>query len=720
VSPLRRSALVVVVVLVVAAPAGAVVPHARPAVEFPDPAAPGVALDDVEAPAVVAPGATLPIRATVGNPTAEPRTATLRFTLVQTRGLDTLSLADARRVEVPLTALNLTLPPGSTGPVGGSASLAGVPPGDYALVGEFGRARTVGTLTVGSPFVVLDLDGPANVTPGTPFRANATVGNPNPFTSTQVVQPRIAGVDLRDRPARLPPNTATRYVVTFEPPAVAGETVEYGVYTAGASVVRTATLVDGPPAGSASDPPGVARPVSTDAVTVATRPAPPLDVVGWEDGHWYDDDLALTPADGFDDAEFAAYVARAKARTEFLREREMDDDVRLVVVPPDGIVVPGAEPPATPGEVALRNLGAEVVFHVGEDTPVNAGPVERGPVTTNGVVTTGFDGVLVRVATTDPSARVLGEATLVHEFVHVIQQQRVGDIVAPEQGLDRQTAYRAVSEGDAQFVEERFRERCRTDWDCVGVSDARFSETWNVANFTADDAAVYANRGQRVTSAVAYVEGQSFVATAYDAGGWDAVDALFTEHTAPATAEQVIHPERFPDDLPTAVPFPPPAAGNWSPFAVSRVGESGIFALFWYQAYTNRTDVVDPGTFFVPDGGRWDRYNYTSTPSDGWVNDRQLVYADGPPGANDTAYAYTWTSVWDDGRNATEFHDAYVAVLRGQNATRVGPGVWVIPDGPYADAFAVRREGATVTVVNAPTVAALAELDPNATAPLPA
>jgi hypothetical protein len=51
-----------------------------------------------------------------------------------------------------------------------------------------------------------------------------------------------------------------------------------------------------------------------------------------------------------------------------------------------------------------------------------------------------------------------------------------------------------------------------------------------------------------------YEQGTNFVGSFYQAGGWEAVDALYAN--PPVTTEQILHPERYPDDLPVDVTLP--------------------------------------------------------------------------------------------------------------------------------------------------------------------
>ncbi|MFC7081633.1 hypothetical protein [Halorussus caseinilyticus] len=132
--------------------------------------------------------------------------------------------------------------------------------------------------------------------------------------------------------------------------------------------------------------------------------------------------------------------------------------------------------------------------------------------------------------------------------------------------------------------------------------------------------------------------------------------------------------------------------------------------MFWYQGYEYGTDIVDVREHLYPNDPTYDWFNYTSVPSEGWGNDVLVPYRKATESGTD--FGYVWRTAWDTPRDARQFHRAYLALLRGQGAERVGPNTWVVDSGPFADAFRVVREGANVTIVNAPTTDALADLRP--------
>jgi hypothetical protein len=164
----------------------------------------------------------------------------------------------------------------------------------------------------------------------------------------------------------------------------------------------------------------------------------------------------------------------------------------------------------------------------------------------------------------------------------------------------------------------------------------------------------------------------------------------------PASTEQVIHPERYPDESPVEVTVADRSAGNWSRFDVEpvgdTVGEASLFATFWYQRYLDRSELRQ-------NAGAYSDYNYRAEPSEGWAGDLIVPYR-----SDEGEYGYVFRTEWDSEADAKEFADAYRTTLTLMlGGEKVANGVYRVPDErAFGDAFRVTRDGTTVTVVNAP------------------
>ena len=146
----------------------------------------------------------------------------------------------------------------------------------------------------------------------------------------------------------------------------------------------------------------------------------------------------------------------------------------------------------------------------------------------------------------------LGRMTYAHETVHALKDQAVdidGELGFSdencEQNPDRCTALQALIEGDASLV----------------------SGLWMLANTTPDEQAEIAAAAGQTKPVLAnapavfqedlsfpYTVGTPFVQYLFNQGGWEAVDAAYLD--PPQSSEQIMHPDRYPADLPMEVSLP--------------------------------------------------------------------------------------------------------------------------------------------------------------------
>jgi hypothetical protein len=136
-----------------------------------------------------------------------------------------------------------------------------------------------------------------------------------------------------------------------------------------------------------------------------------------------------------------------------------------------------------------------------------------------------------------------------------------------------------------------------------------------------------------------YTAGLEWVGRVYQDGGFNAVDAAFSD--PPSSTEQVIHYDKWvAREKPTAVTVPDlaPALGNgWKRVASSPQGEAMMRVMLQFfgvsQADAERAVA-------------------------GWGGDRVAVYAG--PGAS---FSLAWRLAWDSPTDAREFADAYARVI---------------------------------------------------------
>jgi hypothetical protein len=124
--------------------------------------------------------------------------------------------------------------------------------------------------------------------------------------------------------------------------------------------------------------------------------------------------------------------------------------------------------------------------------------------------------------------------------------------------------------------------------------------------------------------------GLSFVRQLYLKGGWAAVDKA--HQVMPFTSEMILHPERFPHDLPAALPMPdltPALPPGWHSLLPVSLGE-------WGSALMLAKEL--PG-------------DVARTAAAGWGNDHLMILA----GPQPEDMALVWIVRWDTIRDSQEF-----------------------------------------------------------------
>ncbi|MGM0590986.1 MAG: Hvo_1808 family surface protein, partial [Halobacteriota archaeon] len=445
---------------------------------------------------------------------------------------------------------------------------------------------------------------------------------------------------------------------------------------------------------------GLAGAAGSDAAATPQLSDPPEDTIGWENGYWHNETITVDQSDGLSDAELDAYVSRAKARVEFLRDREFRDPVPVEVIPRDQYRDDTSSQEVDATFNAWNNQVWEALFIVGEESDTS-----NEISSTLGSSVAGFyspEDDEIKIITDSPNRPVIDNGTLIHELTHAMQDQyyNLSSSTYRPTTQDTQLATDGVVEGEANYIEDLYTERCAADWECVATP----RQSGGSAGGSPP------NLGLFLTIFQPYSDGPVYVENAHREAGWSAVDALF--ETPPHSTEQVIH---VTDEEPRLISFEDDASNGWQTFpeqgenGSDTVGEASIYAMFWYQARTYDADTINPQNI-ARTSGPYDTYNYDAAPSEGWANDRVFPYQRGS--GDDAEYGYVWVTEWDSRADAREFHDAYLAILHAHDATQTD-GVYVVESGPFADAFRVVRDGTRVTIVNGPTPSDLRDIRPN-------
>jgi hypothetical protein len=255
---------------------------------------------------------------------------------------------------------------------------------------------------------------------------------------------------------------------------------------------------------------------------------------------------------------------------------------------------------------------------------------------------------LVDTASDEP-LDVLDQATFVHEYVHALQDQyydlsRLSDDESLSE--DQRGALQSLGEGDATLL--------MAQWAASNLSAAELQQIMAQAGEL--DAEVLERTPPYVQSAmlIPYELGAQFAQTVIEAGGWEALDAVWRQ--PPASTEQLLHPEKYGEDDPTAVALPDDLAAalgdGWSEPLRDVWGEADLL-LLWQE--TLGEDAAAPAA-------GWDGSQYVF-----------LSHDDG-----DGLFAIELA--WDSDDDAAEGQQALAAWLEAGGFTGQD-GVFSAPDG---------------------------------------
>lgn len=422
---------------------------------------------------------------------------------------------------------------------------------------------------------------------------------------------------------------------------------------------------------------------------------PPQDVLGWERGYWYSEPIEINVSDGLTEKERHAMLGRTIARVEVIRKEEFtqmwvyhDGPVRsffgfyqkqptsIELVPRHEIKQNGGtNVPPNP----LQDTLFEVLFLVGENV---SGPEIYERMLSSAQLAHYSPRTNSIVLVTGPNSKIT-ETILAHELTHALQDQHDLPFGSPHTIDNQQVKWTRV-EGVANTVKRLYEKRCGAEWECWGKSQSEPTE--------------FRYQGRYALRYFPYSEGTDFVMNLYQKGGWDAINRL--HRNPPASTEQIIY-NSYPNDQPVEVSVSAADTDDWEQLGYALPGAASIGMMFHRTTLDeyNRTSVIIEDTT--------ERYHYANRYVKGWEGGRIEVYQNT---AGKTGYV--WKTVWESSKQAREFVKGYRRLLSHWGGEQVKDGIWIIQDGPFADAFSIRRSGDTVLIVNSPTVSALDEIRP--------
>jgi hypothetical protein len=230
--------------------------------------------------------------------------------------------------------------------------------------------------------------------------------------------------------------------------------------------------------------------------------------------------------------------------------------------------------------------------------------------------------------------------TYAHEYTHVLQDQIYGleeglglDEESCEADSERCAAVTALIEGDATLTELLWFRSYATEQDYEDYNKA--FEDFESPVF--DSAPPY----MAADLYFPYEYGYIFVQLLYNDGGFDAVDAAYQD--VPLSTEQILHPEKYPDDKPLTVKLPDLTevlGEGWTLYDENVMGE-------WY-------------TYLILNKAYEKAYRLSESIAEeaaaGWGGDAYAFYLSD---ATDEV-VFVMDAVWDTMDDAGEFADAFV------------------------------------------------------------
>jgi hypothetical protein len=255
--------------------------------------------------------------------------------------------------------------------------------------------------------------------------------------------------------------------------------------------------------------------------------------------------------------------------------------------------------------------------------------------------------------------------TYAHEYAHALQDQNF-DIEnglnytdeSCEEDSERCAAVQALLEGDASQLELEWFNNFSTNQDLIDIQ-----------NFYAEyESPVYdrAPAFLKEDFIFPYTYGQAFVEYLYNLGGWQAINDAYKN--VPITTEQIIHPERYPDDKPENIDIPdltPLLGEDWIEIDRGVMGE-------WY-------------TFLILAHGLNPEARLADfeaqAASDGWEGDTYAVYFNEQSGSIVLVMHTSWESVNDAGQFYNAFNKHTTARFGAPTDVQTDRIGWDYPGG---------------------------------------
>lgn len=254
--------------------------------------------------------------------------------------------------------------------------------------------------------------------------------------------------------------------------------------------------------------------------------------------------------------------------------------------------------------------------------------------------------------------------TYAHEFTHALQDQHFdfkGKLNYTEESCledsERCAAIQSLIEGDATLTEMTWLQTYATPQDIIDLQ--RFYQTYQSPVF--DSAPAY----MQLDFMFPYDQGFTFVQSLFGQGGYATINEAFISQN-PLSTEQILHPDRYPADIPIPVDLPELAnalGSGWEETDRNVMGE-------WYT-YLILAQGDNPTSRLVE--------SKASAAAEGWGGDTYVVLENAA--SNEAALLVRYT--WDTAADASEAQTAFTQYLALRFGKADSTGIYQ-KDGIYS------------------------------------
>lgn len=428
-------------------------------------------------------------------------------------------------------------------------------------------------------------------------------------------------------------------------------------------------------------------------------PEDPSGVIGFVDGIWYNEPLSITTEDGINRTELDPFSKRVAARYEAMRCWNMPDGV------PEIEIRPREEVGNSTGTIGysqrderFQDTIHETLLIIGSDQSFsgtvaqNRGGVPRASYN--------FAFKVITVVVDDEETIRFNESLLAHELGHAMQDQLFDLSKFRSTDFDTRLGYSSLIEGDAQFIQHRYRRACEEQiWDqpCLSAGNTSSSPEFSNVGFKFSNLFPY-NDGPELL--------QQRLTERYD-GDWAELDKLYGD--PPESAYEAAYPAQLGELRYRNLEFSDESNDEWErlPETPEILGIAHIAAMFMRPTFEENASVWDRDRFVNTDDGESFQfeatYEYAHPETKGWRKDRIYVYRNG-----DNETAAVWKLAYASAESRDAFLDSYRELITnvsgGQRVAGYADTYTFEQSSKFDMALAIVTDGNRITIVKAPTV----------------